>query len=123
MYSEKVRIYPTKSQKKTLDNILYKCKELYNYLLDSQYDYYEFTKKSVKRFDYEQFSKKFDVEGIPGHVRQNVCFRAYVSVRRFLDGISKHPKYKNFHNYRSITFPEVRKNSSCNIEFNSKIFD
>lgn len=108
--TEKIRIYPNKSQRVLIDQILYECKEFYNYLLECHDDYYRTFGKSNSRFDYDTYFKVYTgpSKHMCSRVRQNVEQRVHVAYKMFFNKNihNGRPKFKSIREYRSFTLPE-----------------
>ena len=59
MHTEKIRIYPNKTQQKIIDDILYHCRKLYNHLLELNNDLYKKTKKGMLGFQMDKYAQDF----------------------------------------------------------------
>ena len=108
MYMEKIRIYPNKSQRAAIDDILWNCKELYNYLLETNINEYKSTHKSLLGRSLEKISRKFMNCKIPSRIRRDVIRRLTFSFNRFFKKISRFPKFKSIQQYRSFTVDELK---------------
>lgn len=108
MYTEKVRIYPNKTQQKTIDQMLWDCKELYNYLLDLNIRTYRQSKKSILGYDLDKPAQEFIKNRIPGRVRNNVVKRITDAFKRFFTRLNGFPKFKSIHQYRSFTYTQYQ---------------
>ena len=109
MYTEKIRIYPNKSQQKTIDEILWNCKELYNYLLDLNIRTYKETGESLLGYDLDKASQKFIGKKISSRMRQNVIRRLTNAFKRFFKKINRFPKFKSIKKYRSFAVLDYKK--------------
>jgi len=107
MYTEKVRIYPNKTQQKAIDNILWNCKELYNYLLDLNIRTYKETGESLLGYDLNKYARIFIKNRIPNRVMRCVIKRLTESFRRFFKKLSRFPKFKSVNKFRSFTVVEI----------------
>ena len=103
MHTEKIRIYPNKTQQKAIDDILWNCKELYNYLLDLNIRTYKETGKSLLGYKTDKCAQKFSKKKIPGKVRQTVINRLNDAFHRFFKKQNRFPKFKSIQKYRSFT--------------------
>ena len=103
MYTEKIRIYPNKTQQKTIDQILWNCKELYNYLLELNIKTYKETGKSLLGYSLDKPAQNFIKNYVPASVRQNVSRRLTLAFQRFFTGQNKFPKFKSISKYRSFS--------------------
>ena len=108
MYTEKVRIYPNKAQQKAIDEILWNCKELYNYLLDLNIRFYRQTKKSILGYSLDKPAQEFIKNRIPSRVRNNVSKRLTDAFKRFFIKLNGFPKFKSIHQYRSFTYTQYQ---------------
>ena len=108
--TEKIRIYPNKSQRILIDNILWYCKETYNKLLEIHNAARLIDeKKKFSKFDYSNMMKTFGKpQGFHVHsqVLQQVGERLAVAFSRFFGKLSNHPKFKSIRNFRSFTYPQ-----------------
>ena len=114
MYTEKIRIYPNKTQQKAIDEILWNCKELYNYLLDLNIRTYNETGKSILGYGLCKSAQKFTKKNLPSRVRQNVISRLTDAFKRFFKKQNKFPKFKSISKYRSFSVPTFK----CGFNFN-----
>ena len=103
MYTEKIRIYPNKSQRTAIDEILWNCKELYNYLLELNIKKYKESKEHLLGYDFDKYAKEFIGNKIPSRARQNVNHRLTVSFTMFFRKHHRFPKFKSINQYRSFT--------------------
>ena len=102
MYTEKVRIYPNKTQKKVFDDILQNCRKLYNHLLELDIESYKTTKTGIIGYALDKPAKEFIGKEIPAVIRQDVCNRLTDAFRRFFKHITKFPKFKSENRYLSF---------------------
>ena len=102
MYTEKIRIYPNKTQKKTIDQILWNCKELYNYLLDLNIRVYQKTGKSILGYDLDKPSQQFNKNKLPSIIRKGVLNRLNDAFDRFFNKQCKFRKFKSKKQYKSF---------------------
>ena len=77
IHTEKIRIYPNKSQRILIDKILWHCKCTYNKLLEIHNEMWLTKKKTLSRYDYNNLSKAFEKPDCPiySQVIQNVGTR------------------------------------------------
>lgn len=121
MYTEKVRIYPNKQQRKQILDWRIKCCNLYNFILDCQDDLYDLVKLNINSYDNQIFINFVNTEGVFKQVLNDACSRSYKSRKRWLSSFKKgsklkgmkHPKYKSLHNYRSFTYPQFNVKNGC----------
>ncbi len=108
MYTEKIRIYPNKTQRKTIDRILWNCKKLYNYLLDLNIRTYKATGKGILGNKLDKYAQNFDKNKLPSAIRQNVCKRLNDAFQRFFKKQNRFPKFKSISKYKSFTYKEYK---------------
>lgn len=108
--TEKIRIYPNKSQRILIDKILWYCKETYNRLLEIHNEERLIDKnKKFGKFDYNRLIKTFEKPKefqIHSQVLQQVGERLAVAFSRFFGKLSKYPKFKSIRSFRSFTYPQ-----------------
>lgn len=102
MYTEKIRLYPNKTQQKKIDDILYHCRKLYNYLLELDIETYKTSKKSILGNNLYKIAKDFIGKKIPGKVTQQVCRRLNLAFERFFKHLGRFPKFKSESKYLSF---------------------
>lgn len=110
IHTEKIRIYPNKSQRIVIDKILWHCKCMYNKLLEIHNETWLTKKKTLSRYDYNNLSKNFEKPGYPiySQVIQNVGTRLADAFSRFFNKKlrSSKPKFKSIKKFRSFTYPQ-----------------
>lgn len=111
LYTEKIRIYPNKSQRILIDKILWHCKCTYNKLLEIHNEIWLTKKKTLSRYDYHRLSKNFEKSvdcQIYSQVIQNVGSRLADAFSRFFNKKlrSRRPKFKSIKKFRSFTYPQ-----------------
>ena len=111
IYTEKIRIYPNKSQRILIDKILWHCKCTYNRLLEIHNETWLTEKKTLSRYDYNNLSKNFEKPldcQIYSQVIQNVGTRLADAFSRFFNKKlrSSKPKFKSIKKFRSFTYPQ-----------------
>ena len=111
LYTEKIRIYPNKSQRILIDKILWHCKCTYNKLLEIHNETWLTKKKTLSRYDYHRLSKNFEKSvdcQIYSQVIQNVGSRLADAFSRFFNKKlrSRRPKFKSIKKFRSFTYPQ-----------------
>jgi len=116
MYTEKIRIYPNKTQKKTIDRILWNCKNLYNYLLDLNINTYKKTKKGILGTKLDKIAMQYDKNKLPSRVRQNVWKRLTDAFHRFFKKQCRFPKFKSINQFLSFTLTTFK----CGFNFDNK---
>lgn len=109
-HTEKIRIYPNKSQRILIDKILWHCKCTYNKLLEIHNETWLTEKKTLSRYDYNNLSKNFEKPDHPiySQVIQNVGTRLADAFSRFFNKKlrSHRPKFKSIKKFRSFTYPQ-----------------
>ena len=109
LYTEKIRIYPNKSQRDKINKILWECKNLYNKLLEYHNQTYKESKKSLSKFDYNnQIKNIINLKEIEIHsqVLQSVSTRLSDAFQRFFKKQNKYPKFKSIKQFKSFTYPQ-----------------
>lgn len=98
IFTKKIKIYPTKSQKETFDFWFRKCKYLYNVALEEKIAYYKCTNKYLNV--YEQKKELVDIKNydnswkdVPNKSLQEIIFRVDNTYKRFFNG-GGFPKFK-----------------------------
>ena len=129
MYTEKVRLYPTKDQILLIDRVLWECKEFYNKALESDKEYYQQHGKGIggksKRIQfYEKIRKETNFQFAPAQAVQQTYRRLLKAFENFFNpshgSYKRHPKFKSFHKFRSIVFPQVGgTNCRVNLDLNN----
>ena len=108
--TEKIRIYPNKSQRILIDNILWYCKETYNRLLElHNIERLIYKDKKFSKFDYNRLIKTFEKpKGFQVHsqIFQQVSERLATAFSRFFGKLSRYPKFKSIRSFRSFTYPQ-----------------
>lgn len=111
MHTEKIRIYPNKTQRELIDNTLYECKCFYNYILQCHWDMYATCKIGPKKYDYDQFYEVYPgpKKYMSSRARQNVEARLEDAFKRWFDPKlrNRKPKFKSLKDYRSFTVNTV----------------
>ena len=110
IHTEKIRIYPNKSQRILIDKILWHCKCTYNKLLEIHNETWISEKKTLSRYDYNNLSKNFEKPDYPiySQVIQNVGARLADAFSRFFNKKLRNskPKFKSIKKFRSFTYPQ-----------------
>jgi len=120
-YTEKIRIYPNKTQIEAIDRILSGCKELYNYLLDLNIKTYKATGKSILGYSLDKYAQNYIKKKIPGVVKQDVRDRLTDAFKRFFSHQNRFPKFKSLSKFRSFESNRVGKDGCHVIPNRSKI--
>ena len=120
-HTEKIRIYPNRSQRILIDKILWHCKCTYNRLLEIHNETWLTEKKTLSRYDYNNLSKNFEKPDcqIYSQVIQNVGTRLADTFSRFFNKKlrSHRPKFKSIKKFRSFTYPQ---SSGFSLDFQNK---
>jgi putative transposase len=113
-YKEKLR--PTPAQERALDEVLWRCRDLYNTALEQRIIAYQRRHVSVSRFDQEAELKAIRAAfpkyaAIHSHVLQDVLARLDKTYQAFFRRVQHgekagFPRFKGRQRYRSITFKE-----------------
>lgn len=113
----KYRIYPTNSQKRTLENQFSMCRHLYNWSLDERIEFYK-TKGAALNYYHQQMYLPILKKDRPWYntiysqVLQDVLKRLDLAYKHFFRRVAKgdlrkgFPKFKNSEQWSSITFPQ-----------------
>ena len=108
--TEKIRIYPNKSQRILIDQILWYCKETYNKLLEIHNAARLIDKnKKYSKYDYNRLIKTFEKPQrfqVHSQVLQQVGERLATAFSRFFGKLSRYPKFKSIRSFRSFTYPQ-----------------
>ena len=108
--TEKIRIYPNKSQRILIDQILWYCKETYNRLLEiHNSERLIDEKKKFSKYDYNRLIKTFEKPKefqVHSQVLQQVGERLAIAFSRFFGKVSRYPKFKSIRSFRSFTYPQ-----------------
>jgi putative transposase len=113
-YKEKLR--PTPLQERALDEVLWRCRDLYNTALEQRIIAWQRQHVSVSRFEQEAELKAIRAEfpeyaAIHSHVLQDVLARLDKTYQAFFRRVqygekAGFPRFKGRHRYRSCTFKE-----------------
>jgi putative transposase len=113
-YKEKLR--PTSAQERTLDEVLWRCRTLYNTALEQRIAAWQRCHVSVYRFQQEAELKDIRAEmpeyaAIHSHVLQDVLARLDKTYQAFFHRVQRgepagFPRFKGRTRYRSFTFKE-----------------
>ena len=113
-YTEKLR--PTPAQDRALDEVLWRCRDLYNSALERRITAYRRRHISVSRFDQEAELKAIRAEfpgyaAIHSHALQDVLARLDKTYQAFFRRVQHgekagFPRFKGRNRYRSFTFKE-----------------
>jgi putative transposase len=113
-YKEKLR--PAPSQERALDEVLWRCRDLYNIALEQRIIAYQRRHVSVSRFDQEAELKAIRAEfpeyaAIHSHVLQDVLARLDKTYQAFFRRVQRgekagFPRYQARLRYHSFTFKE-----------------
>jgi putative transposase len=113
-YKEKIR--PTRSQERALDEVLWRCRTLYNTALEQRITLYRQRGISVSRFRQEAELKDVraaypDYAAIHSHLLQDVLARLEKTYQAFFRRMAAgekpgYPRFRGRGRYRSFTFKE-----------------
>lgn len=113
-YKEKLR--PTPAQERALDEVLWRCHDLYNTALEQRIIAYQRCRASVSRNEQEAELKEIraefpEYEAIHSHVLQDVLARLDKTYQTFFRRLSRgekagFPRFKGRTRYHSFTFKE-----------------
>ena len=113
----KYRLYPSKSQTKTLEEQLELCRQTYNWLLQRCRSTYKETGKLLTQFDLNKAltalkGQRPEIEKVHSQVLQNTSKRikdAYTIffARREAGLKAGLPRFKKYGRYKSITYPQL----------------
>jgi len=114
--SFKFRLYPTKSQVKSLENTLEVCRHVYNRTLEFRKDAWENEKKSISLYDTNKLLKVWSIEfpqnkTVYSQVLQNVQVRVDLAYQAFFRRVKAgeepgYPRFKGKGRYDSFTYPQ-----------------
>lgn len=98
IFTSKIRIYPTKKQKETLDFWFRKTNILYNVALEEKIYYYQYTGKYLNPYDQKKELVGIKMDDptwseIPNKALQDIIFRLDKSFKSFFNG-GGFPKFK-----------------------------
>ncbi len=112
----KIRLYPTKSQERHLDDTLEICRGLYNSLLNSRKCEYEVNEKSLSLHDQIRAITSYkpdfpELKTVHSQVLQNVAVRIDLAFQAFFQRLKKgdapgFPRWKG-EGYDSFTYPQT----------------
>jgi putative transposase len=112
----KYRIYPNESQIERLDRTLGLCMDLYNSALEQRKNAWELDKEKI--YKNQQINELPEIKEhhpeykeVHSQVLQNVFKRLNEAFKAFFRRVKKgenpgYPRFKSFHRYRSITYPQ-----------------
>ncbi len=113
-YKEKLR--PTPAQERALDEVLWRCRDLYNTALEQRITAWQRRRVTVSRFEQEAELKAIRAEmpeyaAIHSHILQDVLARLDTTYQAFFRRIQRgekagFPRFKGRTRYRSFTFKE-----------------
>jgi putative transposase len=107
------RLQVKDKRKKTLSNILEKCRLVYNKVLDTRKSLWETNKKSISMFDCNNLIKTWNFEGVHSQVLQDVSARVDNAFKGFFRRVKTkgekagYPRFKGYGRYDSITYPQT----------------
>jgi putative transposase len=113
-YKEKLR--PTPSQERVLEDVLWRCRDLYNAALEQRITAYQRRHVSVSRYEQEAELKAIraefpEYEAIHSHVLQDVLARLDKTYQAFFRRVQRgeqagFPRFKGRNRYHSFTYKE-----------------
>jgi putative transposase len=113
----KYRLYPTREQRRLLEQQLEECRWLYNRLLEERKRAWEQRQEAVRLYDQHALLPTLKAErpslaSVQSQVLQNVAVRIDLAFKAFFRRVraGEMPGYPRFHGqgrYDSITFPQV----------------
>lgn len=107
------RLQVKDKRKKTLSDILEKCRLVYNKVLDTRKTAWETEKKSMTLFDCNNLIKTWEFEGVHSQVLQDVSARVDKAFKGFFRRVKTkgekagYPRFKGYGRYDSITYPQT----------------
>ncbi len=114
-YKEKLR--PTPAQERAPEEVLWRCRDLYNAALEQRITAYQRRRVSVSRYEQEAELKAIraefpEYEAIHSHVLQDVLARLDKTYQAFFRRVQRgekagYPRFKGRNRYHSFTFMEV----------------
>jgi putative transposase len=113
-YKEKLR--PTPAQERALEEVLWRCRELYNTALEQRITAWQRCRVSVSRYEQEAELKAIraafpQYAAIHSHILQDVLARLDRTYQAFFRRVQRgeragFPRFKGHHRYHSFTFKE-----------------
>jgi putative transposase len=113
-FKEKLR--PTRAQERALEDVLWRCRELYNAALEQRITAWQRRRMSVLRYEQEAELKGIRAafpayEAIHSHVLQDVLARLDKTYQAFFRRLQRgekadFPRFKGRHRFHSFTFKE-----------------
>jgi putative transposase len=113
-YKEKLR--PTPAQKRALEEVLWRCRDLYNTALEQRITAWQRRRVSVSRYEQEAELKDIraafpDYAAIPSHVLQDVLARLDTTYQAFFRRVQRgekagFPRFKSRNRFHSFAFKE-----------------
>ncbi len=110
------RLYPTKKQKRLLQDCLDECRWLYNELLSERIVAYDELEMPLSKYDQMMFlpflkEEKPSLEGVHSQVLQNVVDRLDKAFKAFFRRCKKgekpgFPRFRGMHRYNSFCYPQ-----------------
>ena len=110
------RLYPTKNQLQTLNEILEECRWLYNHLLERRKTSYEQEGKNVSLYDQQETFPRLKTQRpslatVHSQVLQNVAVRVDLAFQAFFRRCKAgetpgYPRFKGQGRYDSFTYPQ-----------------
>jgi len=113
----KYRLYPTKEQRRLLEQQLEECRWLYNRLLEERKTAWEQRQESVRLYDQQALlpllkSERPTLARVPSQRLQNVAVRIDLAFKAFFRRVKAgeapgYPRFRGQGRYDSLTFPQV----------------
>ncbi len=113
----KYRLYPTKEQRRLLEQQLEECRWLYNRLLEERKTAWEQRQESVRLYDQHALlpllkSERPTLARVPSQGLQNVAVRIDLAFKAFFRRVKAgeapgYPRFRGQGRYDSLTFPQV----------------
>lgn len=113
MKNYKYRIYPNRTQRKSLESTLYACQQVYNKCLEQRIELYKDEKKSTTAYNQISWIKTQDIDllGVHSQVIQNAVLRLDNAFKQFFRRCKTgetpgFPRFKSVERYNSFCYPQ-----------------
>lgn len=113
----KYRIYPTKKQATTMNNILNECRWLYNHFLSQRKEFWEQKQKSLSLYDQINTlsslkKERTSLDIVHSQILQNVAVKIDLAFKAFFRRVKTgekpgYPRFRGKGRYDSFTYPQV----------------
>lgn len=110
------KLYPTKAQRTSLNNMLEVCRVVYNKVLAVRKDSWEQDKKSLSNYDTIKMLPGWkdelpELKDVYSQVLQNVCERVDLAYQAFFRRVKAgdkpgYPRFRGYGRYDSFTYPQ-----------------